>query len=77
MWIKDMMVNGSSIGQALSKHIWIYERDFTAKNVDMVKYNIALYGSSTMQIASLLVIYGDPTLTVYSPEWTEPVPVLP
>jgi hypothetical protein len=77
MWIKDMMVNGSSIGQALSKHIWIYERDFTAKNVDMAKYNIALYGSSTMQIASLLVIYGDPTLTVYSPEWTEPVPVLP
>jgi hypothetical protein len=77
LWIKDMMVNGSSIGQALSKYIWTYDRDFTAKNVDMEKYNIALYGSSTMQISSLLVIYGDPTLTVYSPEWTEPVPVLP
>jgi len=76
-WIKDMMVNGSSIGQAFSKNVWIYDRDFTAKNVDMAKYNIALYGSSTMQVASLYVIYGDPTLTVYSPEWTEPVPVLP
>jgi hypothetical protein len=77
MCIKDFMVNGSSIGQALSKYIWLYERDFTAKNVDMDKYNIALYGSSTMQISSLLVIYGDPTLTCYSPEWTEPIPVLP
>jgi ferritin-like metal-binding protein YciE len=77
MWIKDMMINGSSIGQAFSKNVWIYDRDFTAKYVDMEKYNIALYGSSTMQAAGLQVIYGDPTLTVYSPEWTEPVPVLP
>jgi hypothetical protein len=77
MWIKDMMVNGSSVGQAFSKYVWLSGRDFTAKNVDMEKYNIALYGSSTMQFASLLVIYGDPTLTVYSPEWTEPTPVLP
>jgi hypothetical protein len=70
-------VNGSSIGQAFSKYVWMSERDFTAKNVDMAKYDIALYGSSTMQAAGLQVIYGDPTLTVFSPEWTEPVPVLP
>jgi hypothetical protein len=76
-WIKDMMVNGSSIGQAFSKYVWMYDRDFTAKNVDMAKYNIALYGSSTMQASGLQVIFGDPTLTVYSPEWIEPVPVLP
>jgi len=76
-WIKDMMVNGSSIGQAFSKYVWIIERDFTAKNVDVEKYDISMYGSSTMQASNLQVIYGDPTLTVYSPEWTEPVPVLP
>jgi hypothetical protein len=77
LWIKDMMVNGSSIGQAFSKYIWLNDRDFTAKNVDIAKYNAALYGSASMQQGSLHVIYGDPTLTAYSPEWTEPVPVLP
>jgi hypothetical protein len=77
MWIKDMMTNGLSVGQAFSKYAWLHQRDFTAKNVDMDKYNMALYGSSTMQVTNVQVIFGDPTLTCYSPEWTEPVPVNP
>jgi hypothetical protein len=76
-WIKDMMVNGTSVGQALSKYLWLHQRDMTAKNVDMAKYDMSLYGSSTMQVTNVQVIFGDPTLTVFSPEWTEPVPVLP
>jgi hypothetical protein len=77
MWIKDMMVNGTSIGHALTKYLWYHQRDFTAKNVDPAKYDMALYGSSTMQVTNVQVLFGDPTLTCYSPEWTEPTPVLP
>ena len=77
MWMKDMMVNGSSIGQALSKYLWGHQRDWTAKYVDPAIYDMALYGSSTMQVTNVQVLFGDPTLTVYSPEWTEPTPVLP
>ena len=72
-----MMVNGSSVGQALTKYLWMHQRDFTAKNVDPEKYEIALYGPSTMQVTNVQVILGDPTLTCYSPEWTEPTPVQP
>jgi hypothetical protein len=76
-WMEDMMINGTSIGQAFSKYIWYHQRDFTAKNVDVGKYDMSMYGSCTMQVTNVQVIFGDPTLTVYSPEWTEPTPVLP
>jgi len=76
-WMKDMMVNGTSVGQAFSKYVWYHQRDFTAKYVDMDIYNTALYGSSTMDVTNVQVIFGDPTLTVFSPEWTEPTPVQP
>lgn len=77
MWMKDMMTNGSSIGQAFSKYLWLHQRDFTAKFVDDSIYQMSLYGSSTMQVTNVQVIFGDPTLTVYSPEWIEPVPIQP
>ena len=77
LWIKEMVRNGTSIGQAFSKYVWLHQRDFTAKNVDMPTYDTALYGSSTMQVTNVQVLYGDPTLTLCSPEWTEPVPVQP
>ena len=73
-WIKEMMVNGATIGEAFSKYAWYHQRDFTAKNVDQSKYNMALYGTSSMDITNVQVIYGDPTLICYSPEWTEPQP---
>ncbi|RLF52049.1 MAG: hypothetical protein DRN24_03895 [Thermoplasmata archaeon] len=76
-WIGDMMINGLKIGQAFSKYVWLHQRDFTAKNVDAEKYNKALYGTSSMQVTNVQVIYGDPTLICYSPEWTKPVPVNP
>ena len=77
MWMQDMMINGISIGQAFSKYLWLHQRDFTAKNVDIDKYQTSLYGSSTMQVTNVQVIFGDPTLTVYSPEWVEPTPIQP
>ena len=77
MWIKEMLVNGTSIGQSFSKFVWYHQRDFTAKNVDNAIYEASLYGSSTMQVTNVQVIYGDPTLTLCSPEWIEPIPVQP
>ena len=77
MWIKEMTRNGTSIGQAFSKYAWLHQRDFSAKNVDMAKYEMALYGSSSMQVTNVQVLYGDPTLTLCSPEWVEPTPVYP
>jgi hypothetical protein len=72
-----MMMNGTSIGQALSKYVWLHQRDFTAKQDDPAKYEASLYGSSSMQTTNVQCIYGDPTLTVCSPEWIEPVPIHP
>jgi hypothetical protein len=77
MWLKDMTRNGTSLGQAFSTYVWLHQRDFTAKLDDPAKYDMSMYGSSTMQVTNVQVIYGDPTLTLCSPEWTEPVPVLP
>jgi hypothetical protein len=38
-----------------------------------------MYGPSSCNsanpITSIQVIYGDPALVVYSPEWTSPVPI--
>lgn len=76
-WMKDMMTTGSSIGQAFSKYVWYHQRDFTAKFVDDSKYQMSLYGTSTDDVTNVQVIFGDPTLTVYSPEWIEPIPVQP
>ena len=78
MWIKDMMVNGTSVGQALCKISLVCTSVILLLKMSISdKYNMALYGSSTMQVTNVQVIFGDPTLTVYSPEWTEPIPVLP
>ena len=70
-WIRDVCENGKSIGEALSTYWWLHQRDYTTLDPT------TLYGSSAMQVTNMQVIFGDPTMTVYSPEWTEPVPVLP
>ena len=70
-WLHDMLVNGLSVGQAFSKYAWLHQRDFTTKDP------VSLYGPSSMEVTNVQVIYGDPTMTCYSPEWTEPIPVNP
>jgi hypothetical protein len=71
LMMHDVLVNGKSVGEAYSKYIWQYFRDYTTKDP------VSLYGSSSLQISHVQVIYGDPTLTVYSPEWIEPIPINP
>jgi len=73
-WMGDMMKNGLSIGEAFSKYVWLHQRDFSAKYDDPTKYNAALYGTSSLDITNVQVIFGDPTITCYSPEWIEPIP---
>jgi hypothetical protein len=68
-FFNDTMVNGISIGVAFSHQVWLHYRDFTTSD------NTSMYGSSSMQVDSIQVIYGDPSLIIYSPEWTAPVPI--
>jgi hypothetical protein len=66
---QDALVNGEPIGVAWSHQVWIHYRDFTTGD------NTSMYGPASMQVYSIQVIYGDPALIVYSPEWTSPVPI--
>jgi len=65
----DSLIYGVPIGVSLSQQIWLHYRDFTTGD------NTSMYGPSSMQVDSIMVIYGDPSLIVYSPEWQSPVPI--
>jgi hypothetical protein len=69
--IQDLLIQGKSVGESISAYIWLHQRDYTTMDPTTI------YGSSSMQVSNEQMIFGDPTMTVYSPEWTEPVPVLP
>jgi hypothetical protein len=63
------MYYGKSIGESISKYLWLHQRDYTTCDP------VALYGASSMQLTNVQMIFGDPTMTCFSPEWIEPVPV--
>ncbi|MGC9307397.1 MAG: hypothetical protein ACP5FL_01315 [Thermoplasmatota archaeon] len=67
----SLMVEGKNIGEAFSKEVWLHQRDFTTDDPT------AMYGSSSMTVTNIQMIFGDPTMTIYSPDWTEPTPVAP
>ena len=67
---KLTLVYGESVGVAWSKQVWLHYRDFTTSD------NTSMYGPSSMYpINSIQVIYGDPSLVIYSPEWDAPIPI--
>lgn len=68
-FFESTMLHGETVGEAYSKEVWLHYRDFTTLDP------VAMYGSSTKQVTTLQCIYGDPTLVIFSPEWTEPVPI--
>jgi len=72
-WIlRDMLINGYTIGEAFSLNNWKVNRDYTTKDPT------AMYGQGTFfaeGIHSVNVIFGDPTLQLYNPTWIEPTPV--
>jgi len=70
-WMNDMLIEGDNFGESFSRYVWLHQRDYTTKDPT------AMYGSSSMAVTNMQVIFGDPTMVCYSPEWIEPVPVSP
>jgi hypothetical protein len=75
-WMRDVCVYGDSIGESLSRYWWLHQRDYTAKPGSEEREK-SIYGSSSMSVTNMQVIFADPTMTLYSPEWTEPTPINP
>jgi len=69
-FFEDALINGKNIGESYSKYVWLHQRDFTTSDPTAMYGVSSLYGSEG--ITTIPVIYGDPTLIVYSPEWTSP-----
>jgi len=77
-WIfHDVLAEGKGLGESQSEYQWLFNRDFTTLDP------ATLYGRSTLfQLAqggltNVKVLYGDPTMTCYAPDWIEPLPVIP
>ena len=66
---EKVFIEGESIGEAFSDLVWLFYRDFTTKD------DLPMYGQSSLQITTVQCIYGDPTLVIYSPEWTSPTAI--
>ncbi len=70
----EVLLEGKGVGESHSKYQWLIDRDFTTCDPT------TLYGRSTFfqgGLTNVPVTYGDPTMTVYSPDWTEPTPIIP
>jgi hypothetical protein len=65
-----IMLEGYSVGEAISMDLWKFDRDYTTMDTT------SIYGNLALSMQSLSTFYGDPGLTIYSPKhWTEPIPV--
>jgi len=70
------LVQGQAIGPAYSTQVWLHYRDYTTMDPTALYGPSSLYGGSTAGgVTTRQVIYGDPNLIIYSPEWSAPVPV--
>jgi len=70
---EDCMLNGLPIGESYSKYIWLHQRDFTTSDPTAMYGSSSLYGDTG--ITTIPVIYGDPNMIIYSPEWSEPTAI--
>jgi hypothetical protein len=72
--LRDFLIKGQALGEAFSKNNWIVNRDYTTLD------STSIYGEGTFfaeGIHSVNVIFGDPTVQIYNPAWTEPTPIAP
>jgi len=70
------MIQGQAIGPAYSTQVWLHFRDYTTMDPTSLYGSSSLYGGAEGGgVTTRQVIYGDPNLIIYSPEWTAPVPV--
>jgi hypothetical protein len=73
-WVfEDIMDKGLGVGEALSNYLWLHQRDYTTRDPTTI------YGRSSVldneYLANDQMIFGDPNLQIYSPEWIEPIPI--
>jgi hypothetical protein len=73
----DVLVEGDCFGASESRYQWLFDRDYTTLDP------ATLYGRSTLfqfaqgGLTNTKVIFGDPTMTCYAPDWVEPIPIAP
>ena len=72
-WVfHDMLVEGKPVGPSIAQYQWLFDRDYTTNDP------ATLYGTSTWFQGGLTgekILYGDPLMQIYSPEWIEPTPI--
>ena len=72
-WVfHDVLIEGKNIGESFSKYFWIFDRDFTTGDP------ATMYGRSSLfqgYLSNVQVLFGDPTMTCYNPNWDEPIPI--
>ncbi|MGC9554902.1 MAG: hypothetical protein ACP5EK_06285, partial [Thermoplasmatota archaeon] len=73
----DVLVKGESIGESHSRYLWMFNRDFTTKDPTTLYGPSTLFQLSQGGLTNVNVLFGDPTMTCYAPDWTEPIPTLP
>jgi hypothetical protein len=72
-FFEDALYHGLNVGQAYSQYVWLHFRDFTTSDPAAMYGRSSLYGDGG--ITTVPVIYGDPNLIIYSPDWELPDPV--
>jgi len=72
----DVLVKGESLGESHSRYLWMFNRDFGTKDPTTLYGPSTLFQLSQGGLTNVGVLFGDPTMTCYAPDWTEPVPIL-
>jgi hypothetical protein len=76
IFFDSTLKEGQMIGPAFSTQVWLHFRDYTTSDPTAMYGVSSLYGgASGGGVTTRQVIYGDPNLIIYSPEWTAPVPI--
>ena len=75
-WIfEDVMVRGDSFGASESRYLWMFNRDFTTMDPSTLYGRSSLFQITSGGLTNVKAMYGDPTLTLYAPDWIEPTPL--
>jgi len=72
---EDVFVRGEKFGEAQSEYTWIFNRDFTTLDPNTLYGRSTLFQLSQGGLTNVKVLYGDPNIQCYAPDWIEPTPV--
>ena len=75
-WIfEDVMVRGEGFGESESRYQWMFNRDFTTLDPTTLYGRSSLFQITMGGLTNVKVLYGDPNMTCYAPDWIEPSPI--